>query len=96
MEWSIPLTLLNLKEKTLSFRFKITHVPGRKYNAPDATSRYPTGPKQTSKLYLQGDSYEHADALTTLNIRDEATGHSLDEALMQAAVSILDEFEAIT
>ena len=62
--------LLNLKEKTLPFRFKIIHVPRRKYKAPDATSRYPPGPKEPSKLYLLDDSYEYADALTILSIRD--------------------------
>ena len=33
--------LLNLKEKTLPFRFRIIHVSGRSNQGPDATSRYP-------------------------------------------------------
>ena len=33
--------LLNLKEKTLSFRFTIHHVSAAKNKGPDATSRYP-------------------------------------------------------
>ena len=37
--------LLNLKEKTLAFRFDIIHLPGKR-NAADAASRYPA----TSKL----------------------------------------------
>ena len=35
--------LLNLKEKTLGYRFTVVHVPGRKNLGPDAASRHPTG-----------------------------------------------------
>ena len=35
--------LLNLKEKTLRFKFSLVHVPGSKNKSPDAASRYPTG-----------------------------------------------------
>ena len=34
--------LLNLKEKTLQFNFKIIHVPGKKNLGPDSMSRNPT------------------------------------------------------
>ena len=34
--------LLNLKEKTLPYRFAIIHVPGKSNAAADAASRYPT------------------------------------------------------
>ena len=34
--------LLNLKEKTLAFKFNIIHVPGKKNAGPDAASRYPS------------------------------------------------------
>ena len=34
--------LLNLKEKTLPYRFTIIHVSGAKNKGPDAVSRYPT------------------------------------------------------
>ena len=33
--------LINLKEKTMPWRFKIHHVPGKLIPAPDATSPYP-------------------------------------------------------
>ena len=35
--------LRNLKEKTLRYRFRVTHVPGMKNKAADAMSRRPTG-----------------------------------------------------
>ena len=35
--------LLNLKEKTLRYKFDIVHVPGARNKSPDATSRHPTG-----------------------------------------------------
>ena len=46
----IPNTRLrDLKEKTLPFKFKITHIPGLKNIIPNAFSRYPVGeaPKDT-------------------------------------------------
>ena len=88
--------LLNLKEKTLPFRFKIIHVPGKMHKAPDATSRYPTGPKEPSKLHLEDDSHEEADALTILNAREEATEALLDKEIIHATASTLDTFHAIT
>ena len=35
--------LRNIKEKTLCYRFRITHVPGMKNKAADAMSRRPVG-----------------------------------------------------
>ena len=34
--------LLNFKEHSLMYRFKIKHTPGKRHVGPDATSRYPT------------------------------------------------------
>eukprot|EP00112_Aurelia_sp_Birch-Aquarium-sp1_P001605 Seg1173.19 transcript_id=Seg1173.19/GoldUCD/mRNA.D3Y31 product="Retrovirus-related Pol polyprotein from transposon opus" pseudo=true protein_id=Seg1173.19/GoldUCD/D3Y31 len=34
--------LLNFKERSLMYRFKIKHTPGKRHVGPDATSRYPT------------------------------------------------------
>ena len=48
--------LMNLKEKTLSYRFKIVHVPGRKHLGPDAASRYPSGAPK--KMELAGEPPE--------------------------------------
>ena len=35
--------LVKLKEKTMSYKFKLVHVPGIRHKVADATSRYPTG-----------------------------------------------------
>ena len=45
--------LLNLKEKTLQFRFQIVHVPGIRHHAADAISRHPTG--ESDQLLLPDD-----------------------------------------
>ena len=45
--------LLNLKEKTLAYRFTLVHVPGVKNKGPDAVSRYPPIP---AKLDTYDDS----------------------------------------
>ena len=45
--------LLNLKEKTLQFRFQIVHVPGVRHPAADAMSRHPTG--KSDQLLLPDD-----------------------------------------
>ena len=42
--------LLNLKEKTLGFRFAVVHVPGKKHLGADAASQYPGAPAELLKL----------------------------------------------
>ena len=42
--------LLNLKEKTLQFHFRMVHVPGVRHTAADAISRHPTGEPQQLEL----------------------------------------------
>ena len=54
--------LRKLKEKTLSFQFKIVHMPGRKHVGPDAASRYPVGP--AVRLQIPGEPPK-ADFSTT-------------------------------
>ena len=46
--------LFNLKEKTLPFKFKIIHIPGKKHLATDALSRHPVG-DQDDNLVLPDD-----------------------------------------
>ena len=53
--------LLNLKEKTLPFRFKIIQTSAQKHKLP----------KEPSKIYLPDHYHEYSDALTTLSIRDD-------------------------
>lgn len=42
--------LLSLKEKTLIYRFKMVHIPGKQNKTPDATSRYPSSPPDNSSM----------------------------------------------
>ena len=52
--------LLNLKEKTLQFKFEMVHVPGARHRAADAVSRNPTG--TSDELLLPDDisaSFSH-------------------------------------
>ena len=51
--------ILRIKEKTLAYDFKITHIPGNSNMAPDAASRYPT---------------KSACALPTIEEEDEIEG----------------------
>ena len=63
--------LRNLKEKTLRYRFRITHIPGMKNKAADAMSRHPTG--HPVKTYLPDD---HA------SLSDILWGHTHPDALL--------------
>ena len=45
--------LRNLKEKSLRFRFRLLHIPGKKNKAADGISRYPVGAPST--LHLPDD-----------------------------------------
>lgn len=47
--------LRNLKEKTLRYRFRMTHVPGVKHRAADTISRHPTGEAQPARFHLADD-----------------------------------------
>lgn len=49
--------LRNLKEKTLRYRFKMTHIPGVKNRAPDSLSRYPSGDTSPPKMPLPDDTH---------------------------------------
>ncbi|MEL6802565.1 MAG: reverse transcriptase family protein, partial [Bacteroidota bacterium] len=44
--------LRNIKERTLRYRFTITHIPGAKNKAADAISRRPTGPPSPPSMPL--------------------------------------------
>ena len=62
--------LMNLKEKTLPYRFSIQHVPGIKHKGPDAASRYPTG--EPERLHLPSEhSTEFDDAPSTKEVRQD-------------------------
>ena len=48
--------LRNLKEKTLRYRFRITHIPGMKNKTADAMSRRPVGTALPSLMNLPDDN----------------------------------------
>ena len=102
--------LYNLKEKTLRFRFKVVHVPGRKQCGPDATSRHPVGaadrlnleddqPEQTAVHLSSEDNYQD-DILAS--IRQQEVIPSLDchddtdLGLPPAAVFFTNEVHSVT
>ena len=59
--------LLNLKEKTLAYRFTIHHVSGAKNRGPDAASRYPgSQPNEEEKNDLAENMSIVAEAVDTL------------------------------
>ncbi|CAC5380508.1 unnamed protein product [Mytilus coruscus] len=90
--------LLNLKEKTLGYRFTILHVPGRKYLGPDAASRYPVGPPD--RLNLPGEAPEldslvnmtvhYHDTLTSLCLHTEDNDAANDTSTVAAATCTLN------
>ena len=53
--------IMNLKEKTLDFKFGIVHVPGKLHPGPDGMSRNPTTPGE--KLDIPGENFEVTDEL---------------------------------
>ena len=72
--------LRNLKEKTLPFKFKIIHIPGKLHKAPDAISRHPTGSRHPQKLFLPDDIHTAAafslstfHSVTWNHVREETT-----------------------
>ena len=55
--------LLRIKEKTLMYKFKIIHVPGKSNMAPDAASRYPSSSISALSRYP-------ANPITTEDMKD--------------------------
>ena len=96
--------LQNLKEKTLSYKFEIVHVPGRQHLGPDAASRYPVG--EPTRLELPGEPAEtnYADAPVTTELRAvllnnlasiEHTYEDTEEDLRYAASAALMELNTV-
>ncbi|XP_052760759.1 uncharacterized protein LOC128203366 [Mya arenaria] len=90
--------LLNLKEKTLGYRFSIVHVPGKRNLGPDAASRHPAG--QPDRLLLPGEAPEtdtlsnttefYRDTLTRLYQHAEDNDMANDSDTVAAASSALN------
>jgi hypothetical protein len=95
--------LLNLKEKTLRFKFSLVHVPGSKNKSPDAASRYPTGeedhleiasmttePIRLSKVFLAGLRTQPGpeDHDTALQIEQLTTGMAMGALASLSMISV--------
>ena len=90
--------LLSLKEKTLSYRFTIVHVPGKKNLGPDAASRHPSG--QSTRLQLPDEAtvadtsisknVSSHDALPILFQHSEDTDTADDNSTVVAATCALN------
>ena len=99
--------LRNLKERTLRYRFQMTHIPGIKNRAPDTLSRHPTGDTHPPKLALPDDVYHVADTPTQPPIRipsqliagvciEDKTQHTdLEDSLQASAISSLQSIRTI-
>ena len=101
--------LRNLKEKTLRYKFRMTHVPGVKHRAADSISRHPTGETNPAKMHLTDDisviSHTHqgdvspADSRHTFlaNIRcTEEQQDDIDQTVRLDAASSLGSLQSIT
>jgi hypothetical protein len=93
--------LLNLKEKTLPFKFKIIHVPGKKNLATDAVSRHPTGDPEHLSLpddvhtTLSDDNATMGDVLNGVRTVTEECA-TMDINITIAAAHALDDLQAVT
>ncbi len=96
--------LFNLKEKTLPFKFKIIHIPGKKHLSPDALSRHPVG-DQDDKLMLPDDvhtMFDHDNTspwkgiLSGFRIADSSLCATIDSDITIAAIHALDDMRAVT
>ena len=72
--------LLNLKEKTLEFQYKIMHISAAKNKGPDAVSRYPTptnsGEGDSTSNFVDEISIEAEASATLQHIKSLILGHS--------------------
>ena len=93
--------LLNLKEKTLSYKFGMVYVPGKEHLGPDAASRNPTGPPD--KLVLPGEPPEadinmnraEVNAIIMENIRVYDDEESLECCLISEAVATISTIPVV-
>jgi len=87
--------LINLKEKTMAWRFEIHHVPGRSIPAPDATSRSPHD--RSSNETLGDDESDWSNASTALGaIRMVHEVDDMEMCIVAAARSSLPIMQAVT
>ena len=94
--------LLNLKEKTLGYRFTVVHVPGKRNLGPDAASRYPT--RVSDHLHLPGEpdgirslttAISSHDVLASLCLETADHDDADDESILAAASSMLHSISTV-
>ena len=73
--------LLSLKEKTLIYRFRMVHIPGRHNKIPDAASRYPSSPPDNT---LKHDNDDWTDIEQTTYVT------------AMSSLSCMDNIKAVT
>jgi hypothetical protein len=99
--------LFNLKEKTLPFKFKIVHIPGKKNLATDALSRHPTRPEDTAMLELPDDAHAALackgddtpsckEILSMLRTEEADWSAAMDAEITAAAALSLEGMTAVT
>ena len=87
--------LLNLKEKTLSYRFTIVHIPGKKNPGPDAASRHPT--TQHGSLDMADDPKQPCATSpdTSQSLRQEDSANEADDlSTIAAAITTLNAIDS--
>lgn len=87
--------LLNLKEKTLQFKFRMVHIPGVRNAAADALSRHPNGKPQ--QLELPDDQVDSAFTSTIHSFLSaiRSYSHETPEVCSQSSQSA-EVIESIT
>ena len=92
VHWKISpilVSLRNLKEKTLRYRFRMGHVPGVHHCAADCISRHPTG--EPEKLFLSDDVAVIHSATIMDGLRTPAPETStIEKTIFTSTVSTLD------
>ncbi len=101
----LPNTRLRkLKEKTLRYRFKLTHIPGVKHRAADGLSRYPSN--QTDSITLPTDEsltqtspindspYTPVNLVRTIRCFDPTD--TVEQSVVAHVGSSLDSIQSVT
>ena len=86
--------LVNLKEKTMPWRFEIHHIPGRLIPASDATSRSPHDRGSTEQVVDESDWPSASLALAAIRMVHEVD--NMEIGIVAAARSSLPAMQAVT
>jgi len=93
--------LMKLKERTLPYKFRIVHVPGKRHCAPDAMSRHPCaavapdGPEPEDDIsVIENDIAVERGILNSLRVHGDNT--DTEASVIMAALSTLDSIQSVT